>query len=150
MSFIHPTRFPSWRRGCLVLILLLWAALPSLAQESPLTPGAVVQLWLTVFPHNLERAANMTTLSFRQGVSREQWVETQGPLLQGLQMRYGKGRVLYEDVRGDEARVLMRVSLSSWMGSDVKNELYSLVKGAEGLWFVDRVDEFTGDVNALE
>jgi len=122
----------------------------SLAQDSPLTPGAVVHLWQTVFPENLARAANMTTLSFRQGVSREQWVETQEPLLRGLQMRYGKGEVLYEDVRGEEARVLMRVRLSSWMGSAIKNELYSLVKGPDGLWFVDRVDEFVGDPNALE
>ena len=36
------------------------------------------------------------------------------------------------------------------METDVKNELYSLLKGSEGLWFVDRVDEFVGDMNALE
>jgi len=92
----------------------------------------------------------MTTLSFRQGVSKEQWIDTQGPLLQGLQMRYGKGHVVHEDIRGDEARVIMRVRVSSWMGTDIKNELYSLLKGPEGLWFVDRVDEFVGDMNALE
>ena len=138
------------RRVGLVLIVFALPLAASFAQESSLSPEAVVRLWQTVFPDHLDRAANMTTLSFRQGVSKEQWIETQAPLLQGLQMRYGKGKVLFEDIRGDEARVIMQVRLSSWMGSDIKNELYSLVKGPEGLWFVDRVDEFVGDVNALE
>ena len=148
---ILPSPISGFRR-CVCFVLILWGPWPvaSFAQEPELTPGNVVRLWQTVFPANLERAANMTTLSFRQGVSREQWIETQGPLLQGMQMRYGKGEVLYEDIRGDEARVIMRVRVSSWMGSDIKNELYSLVKGPEGLWFVDRVDEFVGDLNALE
>ena len=134
----------------LAITLCVLPAAASLAQESPLTPGEVVHLWQTVFPNNLDRAANMTTLSFRQGVSKEQWIDTQAPLLRGLQMRYGKGHVVHEDIRGDEARVIIRVRVSSWMGTDVKNELYSLLKGSEGLWFVDRVDEFVGDMNALE
>ncbi len=119
------------------------------AQPSPLSPGEVVQLWLTVYPNNLERAANMTTLNFRHGISRQDWIDSQGPLLRGLNMKYGQGRILYEDIRGDEARVILRVRVSSWMGSAVKDELYSLVKGEEGLWFVDRVDEYVPNANQM-
>ena len=134
----------------LVLILGGFPVVSLFAQDSPLSPGEVVQLWQTVFPNNLDRAANMTTLAFRQGVLKEQWIETQEPLLRGMQMRYGKGEVLYEEIRGNEARVIIRVRVSSWMGTDIKNELYSLVKGPEGLWFVDRVDEYVGNLHALE
>jgi len=134
-----------WTTLCCLIILTIPGQL--FAQSLPMTPGEVVQLWLTVYPDNLERAANMTTLDFRQGVSRRDWIESQQPLLRGLHLKYGKGRVLYEEIRGDQAQVLLRVRVSSWMGSSVKDELYSLVKGEEGLWFVDRVDEYIPNSN---
>ena len=127
-----------------VFTILVVLCLPGqlVAQMTPLTPGDVVKLWLTVYPDNLERAANMTTLNFRQGITRQDWIDGQGPILKGLKMKYGQGRILFEEIRGDEARVILRVPISSWMGSAVKDELYSLVKGEEGLWFIDRVDEY--------
>ena len=115
------------------------------AQTSSLTPVEVVKLWLTVYPDNLDRAANMTTLNFRQGIPRQDWISAQEPILNGLRMKYGQGQVLYEDIQGNEARVILRVPISSWMGSAIKEELYSLVKGEEGLWFIDRVDEYVPD-----
>ncbi len=57
---------------------------------------------------------------------------------------------MYEEVRGNEARVILRVQVSSWMISAVKDELYSLVKGEEGLWFIDRVDEYVLDPNRIQ
>ena len=130
--------------SCLVLLIVPGMASP---QSTPMTPGEVVELWLSVYPDNLERAANMTTLNFRRGISRRDWIDSQGPLLQGLRMKYGKGRILYEDIQGNEARVILRVKVSSWMGSEMKDELYSLVMGEEGLWFIDRVDEYIPNAN---
>jgi len=134
----------SWAKWCGCISLLIFFCFPGqlLAQSSSLTPGDVVKLWLTVYPDNLDRAANMTTLNFRQGIPRHDWIDAQEPILRGLRMKYGQGRILYEDIQGDEARVILRVPVSSWMGSAVKDELYSLVKGEEGLWFIDRVDEY--------
>ncbi len=130
-----------WVKILSFVIVFCWPG-QILAEQALLTPGDVVQLWLTVYPDNLERAANMTTLNFRQGIPRQDWIDGQGPILQGLKMKYGQGRILYEDIQGNEARVILRVPISSWMGSAVKDELYSLVKGEEGLWFIDRVDEY--------
>ncbi|MDT7041502.1 hypothetical protein [Candidatus Nitronereus thalassa] len=139
---------PSWQL-VVVCTLLILCVVPvgGWSQPSSLTPSEVVQLWLTVYPDNLDRAANMTTLTFRQGISRQDWIEGQELILKGLKMKYGKGRVLYEDIRGEQARVILRVRVSSWMGSANKDELYSLVKGEEGLWFIDRVDEYVPDPN---
>ena len=139
---------PSWLHA-IVGSLLILCVFPGgvRAQPLPLTPSEVVQLWLTVYPDNLDRAANMTTLNFRQGISRQDWIEGQELILKGLRMKYGKGRVLYEDIQGEQARVILRVRVSSWMGSANKDELYSLVKGEEGLWFIDRVDEYVPDAN---
>ena len=132
-----------------VSIIFLWIPVSSSAQTLPLTPGEVVQLWLTVYPDNLDRAASMTTLNFRQGIPRQDWIDSQGPILNGLKMKYGQGKIMYEEVRGSEARVILRVQVSSWMVSAVKDELYSLVKGEEGLWFIDRVDEYVPDANRI-
>ena len=123
---------------------------PSLcAQTPPLTPGEVVRLWLTVYPDNLDRAASMTTLNFRQGIPRQDWINSQEPILHSLKIKYGQGKIMYEEVRGNEARVILHVQVSSWMLSAVKDELYSLVKGEEGLWFIDRVDEYVPDANRI-
>ncbi len=132
-----------------VSVIFLW--IPALfgAQTLPLTPGEVVQLWLTVYPDNLDRAASMTTLNFRQGIPRQDWIDSQEPILRGLKMKYGQGKIMYEEVRGSQARVILRVQVSSWMVSAVKDELYSLVKGEEGLWFIDRVDEYVPDANRV-
>lgn len=137
-----------WVKIFSIVIVLCWPG-QVLAQQAPLTPGDVVQLWLTVYPDNLERAANMTTLNFRQGIPRQDWIDGQGPILQGLKMKYGQGRILHEDIQGNEARVILRVPISSWMGSAVKDEVYSLVKGEEGLWFIDRVDEYVPNNNQM-
>ncbi len=133
--------------GPVSLLIVLCFPGQLLAQSPPLTPGDVVQLWLTVYPDNLDRAANMTTLNFRQGIPRQDWIDAQDPILRGLRLKYGQGRILYEDIQGNEARVILRVPVSSWMGSAVKDELYSLVKGEEGLWFIDRVDEYVPNTN---
>ncbi len=76
----------SCHKMCLVCGLVLELCLVGSAfdQESPLTPGEAVQLWLKVYPEHLERAVDLTTLSFRQGVSKKEWLGTQGPLLRGL------------------------------------------------------------------
>ena len=133
----------------IVGIIFLWIPASLGAKTLSLTPGEVVQLWLTVYPDNLDRAASMTTLNFRQGIPRQDWIDSQEPILQGLKMKYGRGKIMYEEVRGSEARVILRVQVSSWMVSAVKDELYSLVKGEEGLWFIDRVDEYVPDANRI-
>ena len=92
----------------------------------------------------------MTTLNFRGGIPRQDWIDSQEPILHGLDMKYGPGQIMYEEVRGNEARVILRVKVSSWMVSAVKDELYSLVKGEEGLWFIDRVDEYVLDPNRIQ
>ena len=133
----------------IVGIIFLWIPASLGAKTLSLTPGEVVQLWLTVYPDNLDRAASMTTLNFRQGIPRQDWIDSQEPILKGLKMKYGQGKIMYEEVRGSEARVILRVQVSSWMVSAVKDELYSLVKGEEGLWFIDRVDEYVPDANRI-
>ena len=133
----------------IVGIIFLWIPASLGAKTLSLTPGEVVQLWLTVYPDNLDRAASMTTLNFRQGIPRQNWIDSQEPILNGLKMKYGQGKIMYEEVRGSEARVILRVQVSSWMVSAVKDELYSLVKGEEGLWFIDRVDEYVPDANRI-
>ena len=134
----------------IVGIIFLWIPASLGAKTLSLTPGEVVQLWLTVYPDNLDRASSMTTLNFRGGIPRQDWIDSQEPILHGLNMKYGQGQIMYEEVRGNEARVILRVQVSSWMVSAVKDELYSLVKGEEGLWFIDRVDEYVPDANRIQ
>jgi hypothetical protein len=112
------------------------------AQHPDLSPQEVVALWLKVYPGKLEKAADLTTLAFRQGGFKEDWVVTQKPLLQGLQMRYIKTRILGEEIRAPYARVLVHARLSTWMGAQEVDEQYLLLRGSDGSWLVDRIDEY--------
>ena len=127
-----------------VLGLVLCIGMTSLAhaQHPDLSPREVVQLWLQVYPRQLEKAADLTTLAFRQGGFKEDWVITQKPLLHGLQMRYIKTRIFHDEIRAPYARVLVHARLSTWMGAQELDEQYLLLRGSDGSWLIDRIDEY--------
>ncbi|MCA9452333.1 MAG: hypothetical protein KC584_06860, partial [Nitrospira sp.] len=52
------------------------------------TPRQVVEQWFEVYPGNMERAAELTTTAFREGVSKEEWIALRGPYLRDLQLKY--------------------------------------------------------------
>ncbi len=53
--------------GPVSLLIVLGFSGQRIAQSAPLSPGDVVQLWLTVYQDNLDRAANMTRLNVSRG-----------------------------------------------------------------------------------
>ena len=128
---------------CGVMLIFPVAFLPfAQAQHTDLSPTEVVQLWFKVYPSKLEKAADLTTLAFRQGGFKEEWVMTQKPLLQGLQMRYTKTRILGEEIRAPHARVLVHARWSTWMEAREVDEQYLLLRGSDGSWLIDRIGEY--------
>lgn len=141
------SRFGTGMSLLCVLTWILCCADLVLPQEARLTPGEVVQLWLRLYPDHLDQAVELTTLDFRQGVPKKDWIETQEPLLRGMRMCYSHGAVQFEEIRGQDARVIVRTRISTVFGVQVQDEQYYLEQDPEGMWLIDCIEEYVETVN---
>ncbi|MFZ1745465.1 MAG: hypothetical protein WBO24_09785 [Nitrospirales bacterium] len=118
------------------------------SQEPSLsTPRQVVEQWFEVYPGNMERAAELTTTAFREGVSKEEWIAIRGPYLRDLQLKYVRAKVAHEKMVGEEAHVIVHAHIVTLMGDQPQDELYVLLKNPEGRWVIDQVEVYTESFN---
>ncbi len=82
----------------LALIFLLPSLPLSWALDKALTPGQVVQHWLTVYPKDLDTAVGLTTPKMRHDLTPERWIRHSKALLLNLGFQYLDGQVLSEEV----------------------------------------------------
>jgi hypothetical protein len=139
-----------WRAGtCLAIVV--WVAgggIGGSQEPSPFTPRQVVEQWFEVYPGNIELAAELTTVAFREGVSKAEWIATRGPYLRDLQLKYVRAKIAHEKMVGEEAHVIVHAHIVTLMGDQPQDELYVLVKNPEGRWVIDQVEVYTESFNA--
>ena len=123
----------------LVIVLLN----PTTGFSEGVSPTQIVQHWLQVYPSDIAQAAELTTRAFRDGLTKEEWIASQGPLLQNMRMKYRHGKVLFQQIREDQAQVVAKVRLSSILGEQDQTELYVLHRNQDGQWRIDTVKEYT-------
>ena len=111
------------------------------------TPRQVVEQWFEVYPGNMERAAELTTTAFREGVSKEEWIAIRDPYLRDLQLKYVRAKVAHEKMVGEEAHVIVHAHIVTLMGDQPQDELYVLLKNPEGRWVIDQVEVYTESFN---
>ncbi len=116
---------------------------------SALTPREVVEKWLQVYPGNLEQAAELTTTTFREGASKEEWIAVRGPFLQNLGMKYVRAKVVHEETVGNDTHVMVHAHIVTLGGDHPQDELYILVPNPEGSWFIDAVEVYTETFNRV-
>ena len=150
MMSVRPFSLSPGFIGAICLFVLCCPLVESVfGQEEKLRPRQVVELWLQVYPSNMERAADLTTTSFREGVSKEEWITNHGAFLKNLQMKYVRGKVVNEEIKKDEARVIVNAHIKTLMGDHPQDEAYFLRKGTEGSWLVDKVEVYMDNFNRL-
>ena len=99
------------------LLLLVFLLSPAAGFGEGHSPTEVVQHWLRVYPKDMVRAAELTTTACRQGLTKEEWISTQGPLLRNLRFKYLHGSVLFQRVQGDQAQVVVQVRVLNTVGT---------------------------------
>ena len=104
-----------------------------------LSPSQVVQLWIQVYPLQMYQASRFTTVEFRKGLSKEEWVALQEQALKDLQFHYLGGKVVSENVEGDQAVVLFHAEISTILGEHIQEEQYILKKQLDGGWLIDEI-----------
>lgn len=112
------------------------------------SPRQVVEQWFEVYPGNMERAAELTTTAFREGVSKEEWIAIRGPYLRDLQLKYVRAKIAHEERVGKEAHVIVHAHIVTLMGDQPQDELYILLKNPDGRWVIDQVEVYTESFNA--
>jgi hypothetical protein len=118
-------------------------------KPTTLTPGQVVEQWLQVYPGQIEQAAKLTTVAFREGVSKEEWIASQGPYLRNLRMKYVRAKIAHEEMVGEEAHVVVHAHITTLLGDHPQDELYILLKNPEGGWLIDKVEVYTESFNTV-
>jgi hypothetical protein len=118
-------------------------------EPPPFTPRQVVEQWLHVYPGQIEQAAELTTAAFREGVSKEEWIATQGPYLRNLRMKYVRAKIAHQEIVGEEAHVIVHAHITTLMGDHPQDELYLLLKNPEGRWVIDKVEVYTESFNTV-
>ena len=116
---------------------------------SPFTPRRVVEQWLHVYPGQIEQAAELTTAAFREGMSKEEWIATQGPFLKNLGMKYVRAKIAHEEMVGEEVHVIVHAHIVTLMGDHPQDELYILLKNPEGGWLIEKVEVYTESFNTV-
>jgi hypothetical protein len=140
----------SWVGSCLtVAIWMIGVSVVASQEPSSFTPRQVVEQWLQVYPGQIEQAAELTTAAFREGVSKEEWVATQGPYLRNLRMKYVRAKIAHQEIVGEEAHVIVHAHITTLMGDHPQDELYILLKNPKGRWVIDKVEVYTESFNAV-
>ena len=129
---------------CLAGVGVVWSQEPS-----TITPRQVVEQWLQVYPGNMDRAADMTTQDFREGVSKEEWIATRGPFLKNLGMKYIRARIAHEEMVGKEAQVIVHAHIATFMGDHPQDELYILIPNPDRGWLINQVEVYTESFNRV-
>ncbi|MBA3613586.1 MAG: hypothetical protein H0W49_11885 [Nitrospirales bacterium] len=138
-----------WYAGICLAIAICVAGVGRAESQEPAspTPRQVVEQWFEVYPGNIELAAELTTTTFREGVSKEEWIATRGPYLRNLQLKYVRSNIAHEKMVGEEAHVIVHAHIVTLMGDQPQDELYVLLKNPEGRWVIDQVEVYTETFN---
>lgn len=134
----------------MVVFASVFLSMQAWSQEiATLTPREIVEKWLEVYPANLAQAAEMTTSTFREQASKEEWIALRGPFLKNLGMKYVRAKVVHEERVGNETHVMVHAHIVTLMGDQPQDELYILVQGSDGRWLIDQVEVYTESFNRV-
>jgi len=140
-----------WLLWMVILCLgLLFQSGQAWSQKAPnLSPREIVELWFQVYPENIRQAAELTTTTFREGASKEQWIATREPYLKNLGLKYIRAKVVHEERVGPEAHVIVHAHILTLMGDQPQDERYILTSNPDGGWLIDQVEVYTETFNRV-
>jgi len=111
-------------------------------------PSEIVNLWVQVYPNDLQASVALTTDNFRKGQSKQQWIQARKKALAGSRLQYLGGNVISETIKGDSAIVAFQAEVISLVGEEVREEVYFLQKLLDGGWVIDAIQKKEEDPSA--
>ncbi len=123
-------------------LYITWMAPTSIYAQQD-TPLDIVVQWLTVYPENLEKAAELSTEKSRGGMTKNEWIATQELALHSIELTYLRATIVSEHlVSEDFAQVVIDARMRRIVGEQNQRELYNLRRDEQGRWLIDDVLEY--------
>jgi len=104
--------------------------------QKVLTPKEVVLKWTQVYGKDLLKAAYLTTLTFRNDQSEEDWAFRYSNILRQIKYEHLGGEIIDELTKEDKSLIVLQAKIMTAAGGMKQKELYHLRK-VDGLWLID-------------
>lgn len=110
------------------------------AYDVNVTPKEVVQTWIQIYGKegDLERAVELTTLKFRDGRTKADWVFRYELILRQIRFEHLGGEVIDELIKEDVSVISLKSKINTAAGGAIQMELYHLKK-VDGKWLIDDI-----------
>ncbi|MGQ0792912.1 MAG: hypothetical protein ACT4NX_02375 [Deltaproteobacteria bacterium] len=102
------------------------------------SPSETVSDWMKFYGNNMKRAARLTTLDFREGISKELWASYTQERAGLAKYRLLSYQIVQIKEQGDRAQALVKSETESADGALAQTELF-LLKRFDGKWLVDDI-----------
>ncbi len=99
------------------------------------TPGKVVIKWTKVYGIDMDIAAELTTLEFREGKPKRVWASETYRVFKSVGYKHLGGEIIEEKIEGDKALVILQGKISTIAGGAKQKEFY-LLKKVDGEWLI--------------
>lgn len=110
------------------------------AHDVNVTPKEVVQTWIQIYGKegDLERAVELTTLNFRDGRTKADWVYRYELILRQIRFEHLGGEVIDELTKEGVSVISLKSKINTAAGGAIQMELYHLKK-VDGKWLIDDI-----------
>ncbi len=110
------------------------------AHDVNVTPKEVVQTWIQIYGKegDLERAVELTTLNFRDGRTKADWVFRYELILRQIRYEHLGGEVIDELTKEGVSVISLKSKIKTAAGGAIQKELYHLKK-VDGKWLIDDI-----------
>ena len=128
-----------------LIITFLLITSPLFAETN--TPLSVVKVWNQTYGIHQDKAAEITTLKFREGKPKKQWADETYRMLKEIEFRYLENNVIKKQIKNNSAIFILQSLISTVAGKTLQKEYYYLIKENEK-WLIN--DIAVGDEVIIE
>lgn len=101
-------------------------------------PSFTVIEWTKVYGIDLDRAADLTTIGFRDGRPKQVWAREIWETIEPIKYRHLGGTVIKEVIEREEALVILQSEIDTIVGGAKQKEFYRMKK-IDGKWLIDDI-----------
>jgi hypothetical protein len=120
----------------LPIVLLLFLQLPLHAESS--SPMDIVNEWMSVYGIDQDRASELTTLKFREGIPKKTWADETFRILKKGGYKHVDDKFLGISVRETSALVVIESTIETVMGKTKQKEFY-LLNMENNEWLIEDI-----------
>ena len=117
-------------------ILFLALSIPSHSQNN--SPMDTVNEWISVYGVDQDRASDLTTLKFREGIPKKIWADETFRILKRGGYKHIDDKFLGISVRGISSMIVIKSTIETIVGITKQKEIY-ILNMEEGEWLIEDI-----------